>query len=92
MPYKIEDLMSKESEREKQKQPEPSPIAPMVTKEKVAKQPKVKVKVAKKDKPQVELTPLQQKTMDYASVFLTVLLGTLLLAGAIRLIMWMFGA
>lgn len=93
MPYKIEDLMSKEAEREKRTNPKaPTPITPMATEAKTIKQPKNKVKAVKqKNKTPVELTPLQQKTVDYASIFLTVLFGTLLLAGVVRLIMWMFG-
>lgn len=92
MPYNINDLMNREAERERQRRPQvqPAQTKEMAPKAETPKASKVKVKKPKAKKQPVDLTPLQQKTFDYASVFLTVLLGGLLLAGAIRLVMWMF--
>lgn len=93
MPYRIEDLMNREAERERQRRPqEPTKIEAMATKAEIVKPIKAKkVKPSKVKKQPMDLTPLQQKTLDYASVFLTVLLGILLLTGVVRLCLWMFG-
>ena len=94
MPYTLDQVMRKEEQREQAAQrtvqtaaAKTETKAPVVVKkEKAVKPPK-----AKKVKQTPELTQLQQKTVDYMSVFAALLIAGFALALVIRVIMWMFG-
>lgn len=94
MPYTINELMNRQAEREKQQTNNQATAKTevMAKETKNVKPPKVKAMKNKEQKTNKQLTPLQQRTIDYASVFATVLVGVLALAVVIRLIFWMFGA